>query len=75
MEHILIDGSLCPSCHYGSMMESEQRDDDGRAIYLSCSECDTVQMTYLPLPHQNEFHADPAKFKGFFGGRKSHSLR
>lgn len=75
MEHVLIDGSLCPSCHYGSMMESEQRDDDGRAIYLSCSECDTVQMTYLPLPHQNEFHADPAKFKGFFGGYGSGKTR
>ena len=67
-DHILVEGSICPQCNFGSMLASDQKDDDGKSIYLSCTECDTVQMTYLPLPHQNEFHADNHKFKGFFGG-------
>lgn len=65
---VLKDGDKCPQCGFGSMMESNQRDDDGNPIYLTCSECEMVQLTYLPMPHQNEFHADPAKIKGFFGG-------
>lgn len=75
MEHLLVDGSTCPSCDFGLMKESEQRDDDGRCIYLTCTECETVQLTYLPMHHQNDFHADPRKFKGFFGGYGSGKTR
>lgn len=73
--HIMLAGDHCPTCNFGLMIESEQRDDDGRPIYLTCTECDTVQMTYLPMPHQDEFHADGAKFKGFFGGYGSGKTR
>lgn len=64
----LQEGDICPMCSYGRMLESDQRDDDGKSIYLSCSECESVQLNYVPLPHQDTFHADPAKVKGFFGG-------
>lgn len=65
---LLKDGDLCPVCRYGTMTQSDQRDDDGNAIYLSCNDCDSVQLNYLPLPHQNDFHTDPAKIKLFAGG-------
>jgi hypothetical protein len=64
----LKEGDKCPVCHFGNMIESDQKDDDGCSIYLTCSECDAVQLTYLPMPHQDVFHSDPAKYKGFFGG-------
>jgi PBSX family phage terminase large subunit len=72
---MLLEGDLCPQCHFGRMKESEQRDDDGSPIYLTCGECETVQLTYLPMDHQNEFHSDGAKFKGFFGGYGSGKTR
>ena len=65
----------CPQCHYGHMQESTQADDDGQPIYYECSDCGTVQLTYVPMEHQDEFHADPAKFKGFFGGYGSGKTR
>lgn len=65
---LLKDGDRCPVCNYGTMVESEQRDDDGSSIYLSCNDCDSVQLLYLPMPHQDTFHSDPAKYKGYFGG-------
>lgn len=64
----LKDGDTCPICNYGKMVASDQRDDDGNSIYLSCNDCESVQMLYLPLPHQDDFHADPAKIKLFAGG-------
>lgn len=72
---MLKEGDICPQCHYGAMREADQRDDDGTPIYLSCSECEAVQMCYVPLPHQAKFHADPAKFLGFFGGYGSGKTR
>lgn len=65
---VLMDGDRCPQCNFGSMIGSNQRDDDGTPIYLSCTECDTHQLTYIPMPHQDNYHSDPAKIKGFFGG-------
>lgn len=72
---IIHDGDRCPQCHFGLMRESDQKDDDGVAIYLSCSECNTIQLTYVPMDHQDHFHADPCKFKGFFGGYGSGKTR
>jgi rubredoxin len=65
---ILKDGDICPVCGFGRMAESSQKDADGQSIYLSCPECEAVQLCYLPLPHQQAFHADPAKIKMFAGG-------
>lgn len=74
-ESMLKDGDICPQCNFGRMIDSDQRDDDGNSIYLTCNECETVQLTYIPMNHQNEFHADIAKFKGFFGGYGSGKTR
>jgi phage terminase large subunit len=70
-----MDGDICPQCSFGRMIESDQRDDDGSSIYLTCNECETVQMNYLPMDHQNTFHADAAKFKMFAGGYGSGKTR
>ena len=65
---VLKDGDICPICSFGRMIESNQKDDDGNSIYLSCGECDTTQLNYIPMPHQDKFHSDPAKIKMFAGG-------
>lgn len=75
MEHLIEEGSRCPICNFGSMLASDQRDDDSQPIYYTCNECDTVQLTYIPMPHQDNFHADSAKFKGYFGGFGSGKTR
>jgi phage terminase large subunit len=67
--------SICPQCNFGHMIPSDQVDDDGQHIYETCSECDTVQLTYEPMRHQDAFHSDPAKFKGYFGGYGSGKTR
>lgn len=72
---LMKEGDNCPQCGYGIMFESEQRDDDGQPIYLSCSECDTHQLMYMPMPHQDAFHSDAHKYKGFFGGYGSGKTR
>lgn len=41
---------------------------NGQEWHLVCDECNAIQMVYDPLPHQAKFHADPHKYKGFFGG-------
>lgn len=55
---------LCPNCSEGFMREP----DTGQESYVECSECGAFEMTYIPMPHQEAFHRDPSKFKGFFGG-------
>lgn len=65
---LMKEGDVCEQCGYGVMRASEQKDDDGTPIYMSCSECDTHQIMYVPLPHQDLFHSDPHKYRGFFGG-------
>lgn len=65
---LMKEGDTCPQCGYGIMSASDQKDDDGTPIYLSCSECDTHQLLYVPLPHQDKFHSDNHKYRGFFGG-------
>lgn len=65
---VIKEHDICPNCGYGIMKASDQKDDDGNCIYMSCSECDTHQLMYIPMEHQNEFHSDAHKYKGFFGG-------
>ena len=69
------EGDVCPECGYGLMRDSEQRDDDGTPIYMSCSECDTHQLLYIPMPHQDEFHSDSHKYRMFAGGYGSGKTR
>ena len=69
------EGDVCPECGYGIMRASEQRDDDGTPIYMSCSECDTHQLLYIPMPHQDEFHSDTHKYRMFAGGYGSGKTR
>ena len=71
----LEEGDKCPQCGFGSMIASSQQDDDGASIYLECGECGTVQLCYVPLPHQDDFHADTHKFKMFAGGYGSGKTR
>ena len=38
--------------------------------WLTCTnaKCNTYYNTYAPQPHQEEFHKDPHRFTGNFGG-------
>ena len=65
---LIREGDTCPTCEYGIMRASDQKDDDGAPIYMSCTECDTHQLMYVPMPHQDIFHSDTHKYRGFFGG-------
>lgn len=55
---------LCPNCHSGYMQEPST----GQLSYVQCDNCEAIEMLYMPMPHQLAFHADPSKFKAFFGG-------
>jgi phage terminase large subunit len=33
-----------------------------------CNECGAIRFLYTPQPYQAAFHADPAKYRAFFGG-------
>lgn len=72
---LMKEGDNCPTCGYGLMMEGNQKDDDGVPIYLSCSECDTHQLMYVPMSHQDDFHSDTHKYKMFAGGYGSGKTR
>lgn len=48
---------------------------NGQESYLICGECGSIQLTYQPLSHQDEFHRDPHKFKMFAGGYGSGKSR
>lgn len=61
----------CPVCKVGTMNSPP----DGQESYIICNECESIHLTYKPLPHQARFHADPHKFKGFFGGFGSGKTR
>lgn len=62
---------ICSVCKVGHF----QPPPDEQESYLRCGECGTIQLTYKPLPHQEAFHRDPHKFKGFFGGFGSGKTR
>jgi PBSX family phage terminase large subunit len=52
----------CYSCHIGIFQETDQES------YVQCSECGAIKLTYQPQAYQSAYHADPHKFKAFFGG-------
>lgn len=52
----------CPQCNSGEMKETTSE------WWRKCNECDHLEFTYKPMPHQLRFHKDPAKFK-MYGGK------
>lgn len=63
--------SVCLACRSAELEAPK----DGHPSYLLCPNCAAMKLTYVPLPHQEAFHADKAKFKGFFGGYGSGKTR
>lgn len=59
----------CPRCR--SAMEPAIALNEGPSKWwLTCTnnKCNTYYNTYAPQPHQEEFHRDPHRFTGNFGG-------
>jgi phage terminase large subunit len=54
----------CDHCKIGHYMEAAECGD----WWLACNECNALLFCYNPMPHQATFHADPHKYKAFFGG-------
>lgn len=54
----------CTVCHQSEF----QLPKSNKTSYLICPECGTILLRYVPLPHQDEFHKDTHKIKGYFGG-------
>lgn len=63
MQQPYLDNS-CEHCGYGRMVEPS----NGQEWHLECSECGAILFCYIPLPHQEEFHKDPAKYRMYAGG-------
>lgn len=63
--------SICHACNSAEL----EKPKDGHSSYLVCPNCAAIQLTYRPQPHQEAFHADPAKYKAFFGGYGSGKTR
>lgn len=57
-------GTVCSNCEIGYFLVP----DNGQEWHLECSHCEAVLLCYVPMPHQEEFHKDPAKFKMYAGG-------
>lgn len=57
-------GKTCDECGFGVYKEFP----DGNEWNVICNDCEAILFCYEPLPHQMNFHADPAKYKLFAGG-------
>jgi hypothetical protein len=57
-------GMTCDHCSYGKMTEPA----NGQEWHLECDECKAILFCYTPLPHQEDFHKDNAKYKLYAGG-------
>jgi len=57
-------GLKCLKCGIGEMQEPK----DHHPSYVVCSVCGAIELTYIPVPKQREFHKSKAKYRGFFGG-------
>jgi hypothetical protein len=55
-------GETCEHCGYGTMNEINSD------WWIKCNDCGALKFCYIPLPHQERFHADPSKYKLFAGG-------
>lgn len=62
---------ICGACSSAELEPPK----DGHPSYLVCPSCAAMQLTYQPMPHQEIFHSDPARFKAFFGGYGSGKTR
>lgn len=57
----------CPRC--GSAMKPAKAFSGANSeFWLECENCNTYVNTYIPQQHQEQFHADPHRYKGNFGG-------
>jgi phage terminase large subunit len=54
----------CNNCHDGEYILTN----DCGEWNLECDECQAILFCYTPLPHQEEFHKDPHKYKLYAGG-------
>ena len=57
-------GRLCDHCKIGNYILPSS----GQEWHLVCQECRAILFCYTPLPHQEEFHADKAKYRMYAGG-------
>lgn len=57
-------GKECPECRVGRFKVPN----NGQEWHVECDYCDTVLLTYDPMPHQAAFHADPHKYRMLAGG-------
>jgi hypothetical protein len=71
----------CLSCHIGYMIEPDNR----HPAYVVCNTCGAIELTYEPMPYQEEFHRTPYQLAadgsikpqlvGVFGGYGSAKSR
>lgn len=64
------DFSRCPRCGAPTARAKAYNGADSE-FWLECTQCNTFINTYIPQPHQFEFHKDPHRYTANFGGRKS----
>ena len=57
-------GTKCAKCHHGTMIET----DNSCEWWVRCDDCGHLVFCYEPMPHQQRFHSDSAKFKLYGGG-------
>ena len=57
-------GKTCNICGIGKLAETE----DFNEWWVKCDDCGHLVFCYVPMPHQLEFHKDPARFKMYAGG-------
>jgi phage terminase large subunit len=57
-------GRICDHCKLGKYILPTS----GQEWHLVCQECRAILFCYTPLPHQQRFHADKAKYRMYAGG-------
>lgn len=70
-------GKTCSNCKAGRFQQNMYE----HVSYVECDSCGAMQLTYVPMNHQYDFHASPYEYNsdgsirtqtfGLFGGRKS----
>ena len=63
--------NICRACNSAELEIPK----DGHTSYLVCPSCSAMQLTYVPMPHQDAFHSDPTKYRMFAGGYGSAKTR
>jgi phage terminase large subunit len=63
MQKPFVD-TVCPHCKFGALKTPS----NGQEWHVSCNECGAITFCYVPMPHQEEFHKDNAKFRMWAGG-------